>query len=238
MACATPSPMIVSHRHRFIYIKTYKTASTSIEAALSAVCGPDDVITPASEELMKTRAGREARNYRLDHPMVPRRPLLRRLLGRPERAYHPSVGYYEHMPAWRVRNYVGEEIWSSYYKFSFERNPWERQVSWFFYKTKSKADRPEFAAFLRDKKRAYVENFDLYSIGDQVCLDFVGRYESLAKDFQKAMQSIGMEKKIELPLTNASPRQGNRDYRKFYDAETRDRMARWYAREIDLFGYG
>ncbi|MEC9368362.1 MAG: sulfotransferase family 2 domain-containing protein [Pseudomonadota bacterium] len=229
--------MIVSHAHRFIYIKTYKTASTSIEAALSAVCGPDDVITPASEELMKTRGGREAQNYRLDHPMVPKRPLLRRLLGRPERAYHESVGYYEHMPAWRVRNYVGEEVWSSYYKFSFERNPWERQVSWFFFKTKSKRNRPEFTAFLQDRKRAYVDNFDLYAIGEDVCLDFVGRYENLAEDFNKAMQVIGLDDKVSLPVTNASPRQGNADYRELYDDAARERVADWYRREIRLFGY-
>ena len=69
--------MILSHAHRFIYIKTYKTASTSIEAALSAICGPDDVITPAREDLMQARPGRRAQNYRLDHPAVPRRPPCR-----------------------------------------------------------------------------------------------------------------------------------------------------------------
>lgn len=40
--------MIVSHRHRFIFIKTFKTAGTSLEVFLSGVCGPDDVVTPIS----------------------------------------------------------------------------------------------------------------------------------------------------------------------------------------------
>lgn len=38
--------MIVSHRHRFIFIKTVKTAGTSIEVFLSQRCGPGDVLTP------------------------------------------------------------------------------------------------------------------------------------------------------------------------------------------------
>lgn len=38
--------MIVSHRHRFIFVKTLKTAGTSIEVFLSPVCGPADVVTP------------------------------------------------------------------------------------------------------------------------------------------------------------------------------------------------
>lgn len=38
--------MIVSHQHRFIFVKTLKTAGTSIEVFLSQHCGPDDVVTP------------------------------------------------------------------------------------------------------------------------------------------------------------------------------------------------
>ena len=229
--------MILSHKHRFIYIKTYKTASTSIEAALSEICGPDDVITPASEPLMQPRTGQRAQNYRLDHPAVPKRPLWRRLLRRPERHYHPSVGFYEHMPAWRVRGYVGEEVWSSYYKFSFERNPWDRQVSWYFYKTKSKTVRPSFDAFNADRRKARVENFDLYAIDDTICLDFVGTYERLDQDFKKAIQGIGLPEEIELPMTNVSPEERGLDYRSFYTDQSRDLMAEWYAREIKAFGY-
>lgn len=38
--------MIVSHKHRFIFVKTLKTAGTSIEVYLSRHCGPNDVLTP------------------------------------------------------------------------------------------------------------------------------------------------------------------------------------------------
>jgi hypothetical protein len=41
--------VIISHKHRFIYIKTRKTASTSLEIALSAFCGPDDILTKFSD---------------------------------------------------------------------------------------------------------------------------------------------------------------------------------------------
>ena len=32
--------MIISHEHKFIFLKTKKTAGTAIEAALSELCGP------------------------------------------------------------------------------------------------------------------------------------------------------------------------------------------------------
>lgn len=38
--------MIISHKYRFIFVKTIKTAGTSIEAYLSPHCGEDDVLTP------------------------------------------------------------------------------------------------------------------------------------------------------------------------------------------------
>ncbi len=106
----------LSHEHCFIFLKTKKTAVTAIEAALSQLCGAEDVITPFREASESERQGR-GQNYRIDHSAKPKRPLLKRLLRRPERYYHhPSVGFYEHMPARTVR----EDIWRSYFKFSLE----------------------------------------------------------------------------------------------------------------------
>lgn len=234
--------MILSHKYKFIYIKTYKTGSTSIETALSAVCGPDDVITEASEQLRGHRQ-QAAQNYRIEHPGKPQRPLMKRVLLRPEKHYHPSVGYYEHMPAWRIRTYCGEDVWRDYFKFTFERNPWDRQVSWYHYKTKNRSERfkPSFSRFNRDLKRAYVENWYLYTMaGEGIVADFVGRYETLDADFETVLQRIGLVGQVQLPRVNVNRkrREGAEiAYREYYSDADRDFVAQTYAREIAHFGY-
>jgi len=228
--------MILSHRHRFIFIKTNKTAGTSIEATISELCGPEDVITPFREENEEYRQGPGPQNYRMEHPLKPRRPLWRKLLGRPERYYHPSVGFYEHMPAWRVRAYVGEEIWRSYFKFAFDRNPWDRQVSWYLYKTKSKQPKPTFSQFM-DSRHAFVPNYSLYSINGAVAVDYVGRYENLEEDFCRVLSTIGVKERMTLPRTNLSLRNEGSDYRDYYSPKTRAMVEEWYAPEIALLDY-
>lgn len=226
--------MIVSHEHKFIFVKTCKTASSSIEQALSAVCGPDDIITPAREDLEDARTVK-AQNWRIQHPLVPKRPWLKRLLRRPERYYHPSVGFYEHIPAWRIRAYLGEDVWNSYFKFSFERNPWDRQVSWYHYKTRHLTEKPSFSRFMAKPRRAFIKNYEIYSIEGEIALDHVGYYENLGAEFAAVVDRLGLSGKVTLPRTNASTHDGN--YRPIYDDRTRALVSDWYGREIRAFGY-
>ena len=231
--------MIISHEHKFIFLKTKKTAGTAIEAALSELCGPDDVITPFREESEGDRKGRGPQNYRIDHPLKPQRSLWRKLLMRPERYYHPSVGFYEHMPASAVRAYVGEEIWRSYFKFAFDRNPWDRQVSWYLYKTKSKRTRPSFERFMSSRRRAYVNNHAIYTLDGSLAVDFIGRYENLEMDLERAFELAGAPGRPKLPRTNVTPnRDASRGYRSYYSDDTRTVVAEWYRPEILLLGYG
>jgi hypothetical protein len=230
--------MIVSHKHRFIFLKTKKTAGTAIEAALSELCGPDDVITPYREESEQDRKGLPPQNFRIDHPMKPKRSLWRRLMRRPERYYHPTVGYYEHMPAGLVRAYVGEKVWRDYYKFAFDRNPWDRQVSWYLYKTKSKRTRPSFEQFMKSRRRAYVDNYAIYTIGGELAVDQLGRYESLQEGLDNALGVIGIARPVSVRPVNVTPNKDDtRDYRSYYSPEIKELVAEWYKPEIGLLGY-
>lgn len=227
--------MIVSHRHRFIFLKTKKTAGSSIEYALAEICGDHDIITPASRDEEPVRAGRGAQNYRLAwhrrSPVASARALFAKS---PDR----YLGFYNHMPARRVRALLGEEVWRGYYKFAFERNPWDRQVSLYFWRYPDAAARPSFRDFILNPRwRRTVPNFDIYGIQGTIAVDFVGRYESLEDDLCGVFERLGIESEPNLPRLKSGTRKGARDYRGFYDDETRALVGTWYAREIEAFGY-
>ena len=57
--------MILSHKHRFLFIKGRKVGGTSIEMLLAPFCGPSDIVTPISpvDEIRRLNAGGIPRNY-------------------------------------------------------------------------------------------------------------------------------------------------------------------------------
>jgi hypothetical protein len=229
------SYMIVSHRHRFIFIKTRKVAGTSVELFLSPFCGEDDILTTLGPD-EKLRQGFGARNFWISgHGR--RNRLLRwfgKAIGRPSLGYR---GFYPHIPAKEIRRLVGEKVWSDYFKFSIERNPWERQVSLYNWHYRDRARKPSFDLFIRSPfHRKVSRNFDIYAIDGEIAADYVCRYETLDEDLASVLREIGIDTKIDLPRAKSS-HGDERPWREYYTPRTRDIVARWYAREIDAFGY-
>lgn len=155
--------MIISHKHKFIFIKNQKTAGTSHEIALSKICGPDDIITPISpedEEIRKSSGFREAQNY---------------LQGGNTNLYtvksHEGIAimnFYNHIPAVAVKaGLINEHIWNDYYKFSFERNPFDKVISWYYFEYRDQDSLPPIKEFISSLK-SRLTGFDLYAIDDKI----------------------------------------------------------------------
>ena len=168
--------MIISHKHKLIFIKTFKTAGTSLEVFLSPHCGEDDVLAPIFSHIEP----HVARNYQgyfnpfpqLWHCMGRRaRRILRELIQRKR--------FYGHINGQVSRDRIPAAIWNSYFRFCVERNPWEKALSYCHmknYRAGGKLTLEQY--FARGKFRT---NFEKYT-DNKGCLlaDEVIWYEELA----------------------------------------------------------
>jgi hypothetical protein len=228
--------MIVSHEHKFIFLKTKKTAGTSIELALSRLCGPQDIITPltANDEALRA-SSRGAQNWRLHGWWGSPRPFWQR---RFFKFTAEDYGFYNHMPAEQAKALLNDDkIWRSYFKFAFDRNPWDRQVSWYHHRYRRKEAPPPFDAFIKSDWRARINNYEIYSIGGNVAVDFVGRFESLTEDLKHALDQVGLKLEAALPSAKGAFRPSDTPYRKYYDGDTQAIVGEWYEPEIKLLDY-
>ena len=181
--------MIISHKHKFIFIKTAKTAGTSVEIALSRFCGPDDIITPISAEDEPKRAaagGRGAQNYLAPLSDYRFGDVLYLL-----RSARRKKRFYNHISATEVVAAVGEDIWNSYFKFCIERNPWDKIVSAYYWKH-SDEPRPTMTEFIESGYPAKMKQrgFGLYTIDGRIAVDHFVRFESLSDDMEVVRQRL------------------------------------------------
>jgi len=227
--------MIISHRYRFIFIKTHKTAGSSMEMALGPLCGPDDIVTPM-ESNSRTRI---PQNYHEDTwigQCYARSRLFRKLFNR----HSPRIGawYYEHMPATRVRELIGNSVWNDYYKFCFERNPWEKVVSYYHWKKFGQRRRlPPFQKYVMKKTHRLPLDARLYFDGTTCLMDDVFDFRDFHNSFEKVCKMLGIPFDGNMPKEKTNIISSKPNYRTFYNSNTRDKVAECFQREINLMGY-
>jgi hypothetical protein len=227
--------MIISHRYKFIFIKTHKTAGSSMEMALGPLCGPDDIITS-----METNEGTGIpRNYHAD-TLIGRNYAKSRLLRKVIDRRSPLLGawYWEHMPATRVRELIGEDIWNSYHKFCFERNPWEKVVSYYNWKKYGQEkETPPFKEYIHTKSHRLPRDGDLYFDGETCLMDEVIDYRNFLQSFATLCEKLGIPYDGTMPREKTGVKQEKSDYRDYYDEETKAKVAEWFSREIRHMNY-
>ena len=182
--------MIISHKYKFIFLKTNKTAGTSIEIALSKFCGAEDIITPISpvdEKIRKSLGYPGAQNYLAPLSDYGFKDVLRFL------TFSRKLRYFNHISANEVRGYIGEQIWNSYYKFCFERNPWDRVASLYFF-VHITEPRPAILTFIESGRPLILKKrgSGLYTIDGKIAVDKVCRYENIADELEQVRNRLGI----------------------------------------------
>ena len=219
--------MIISHKYKYIFLKTNKTAGTSIEIALSKHCGPQDIITPISPEDEETR-------QKLGFPG----PQNYQLPTSHQASEGRHLKYYNHISAKEVRAHIGDDIWNSYFKFCFERNPWDRMISGYYWRCQTEP-RPSISEFMQSdypmllKKRG----IGLYTIDGKIAVNRICRFENLQQEMETVRTALGIPEELQLPRAKSRFRKDKRPYQEVLNDAERDFVSGLFKDEIKLLGY-
>lgn len=223
--------MIISHKHKYIFIKTTKTAGTSLEIALSKYCGPDDIITPISreDEAMRQELGyRGPQNYVVPFSRYTPRDFLRAAYRR------QRLQFYNHCSAAFIMRHIDCDVWNSYFKFCFERNPWDKVVSRYHWKFKTEP-RPTLSEYIRTAPTLTYGGADLYRCDSEIVVDRVFQFENLPGALEEIREQIGLDEVPQLPRAKGHYRTDKRSYRDVLSDSDRETIANAFAREITQF---
>lgn len=205
---------MISHRYRCIFVHIPKTGGTSIE----------NVIWPgprSADDLWMGFVSPFRNKY--------------------------QTGGLQHLKARQIREEVGAEVFSSFFKFTVVRNPWDKVVSQWSYLQQRK-DLQEYlgvsagqplhryldAIGISDHVQVMPQADFMLDENGEMLVDMIGRFETLARDTQTIFARLGIDSAV---LPHAAKSRRHADYRSYYDAEARQRVAELYARDIALFGY-
>lgn len=210
---ASHSWMIISHRHRFIFVAVPKTGTHSVRQALREHMGEEDL-----------------EQVRL---FVEKRFPISEL----------AALRHGHLTLRQVRPHLPPEHFSSYFKFGFVRNPFDRFISYCAFMTRG-SDRFQtnptgvmhhllFVAPPTDHILFQPQNTFFTDENGLLLGDRIGRIETMQVSYDDICEQIGI---VSRPLdkVNASV---HGDYRQYYDQRSIDGVAKLYSRDLELFGY-
>lgn len=200
--------MIISHKYKFIFIKTIKTAGTSIEVFLSQYCDESDVVTPIFPAIEE----HEPRNFK-------------------------QHGFYNHMPARQVRQKISPQIWNDYYKFCVERNPWDKTLSHYYMERHREGGSLSLESYLERQQFCFNHPLYTTQSG-QVIVDKIIAYENLTAELAKVFNKLGIPFNGHLGIRAKSEyRLDKRHYSEVLSAQQAAMIMNAFQKEIKMHKY-
>ncbi len=254
--------MIISHKYKFIFVHCRKAAGSSIITSLSRYLGNEDLqfsgitdcrklnLYPPRRVVIESLAFMSYKDYL--SILTGRRSLWGLISKSFKRKYAGKLGpNVAHAPASNVAKTFPKE-WASYFKFCVVRNPWDKTLSDYFWKTKGMKNPPSFEDFVKslrvddlsliEIKPTNHNNWLMYTIDDKIAVDYIVRFEDLENGLSEAIANTSLNWDGWLPhMKKRNPLQEkneiSKNYRDFYTNETAQIVNDLYVKEIDNFNY-
>jgi hypothetical protein len=253
--------MIISHKHRFIFIHCRKTAGSSVVSSFSRYLGSHDLqfsgitdgrklnLYPPRRVIIESLKFMSAKDYFL--LLSGKKSFWHLVSNSIKKKYAPLLGSSPaHAPASATAKAFPDE-WTNYFKFCIVRNPWDKTLSDYYWKIKHMKNPPTFDAFIEALSSddnslngiipANHSNWLMYTIDDQVAVDYIVRYEELERGLIEALAHTSLKWDGWIPhMKKGVLKQSTsiaRDYRNFYTDDTAQIVYDLYENEINQFDY-
>lgn len=225
--------MIVSHKHKFIFFKTAKTAGTSCEVLLSSICGDNDIITPTGEEkgLKKSAKYRLAQNYYIPIQKYTKKDYANLLI------YQRRQSFKNHDTAEKVKSYLNPEIWNTYYKFCFERHPVDKTISYYKWCMRTNFFKGSFEDFVLSGTFGKIKGYNIYSISGLPVVDKIFKYEEIDKAFEFLSAKFNLSSPMDISQIKAKSFNDNVEVPENISKKVLDKISLVFARELRLMKY-
>lgn len=204
--------MLIDLHKKFIFIKTRKTAGTSIEIVLSRFMTPGKSvitpITPEDEILRQEYGGNPPEGFK--KAKFPDE--LKKVVDRP--SLEKGFAFCNHFSYARLRKILGPEYIESFWSFGFVRNPYDRALSAYTYRSRNveglssmplEEHQQRFEAFLKDNSKS---TSTLLCSPDGGRVDTVYRYEDLESAMGTIATKLGIDPSQAWPLPMAKQQYG------------------------------
>ncbi|NCO74411.1 MAG: sulfotransferase family protein [Cyanobacteria bacterium] len=241
--------MIISHEYKFIFVKTRKTAGTTISRYLSSFCKNTDIVANIGDEFSDKSCN--DKGFFNPLPEILKYPIILTKEKRPYlvssrnplKDFYRQIIFHNHLPAYQIRERIGHKIWNEYFKFCFDRNPWDKAISYYFYLNR-KTPQPfsNFDDFLK-RYSSFCWNYPIYTNPwneEEILVDYIAKYENLSEELQKICERIGIpfnEALITEKTANNDSRKDKSHYRDFLSIPQADKIANILKTEIKLLNY-
>jgi len=226
--------MIISHKFKFIFVKTRKTAGTSIEVFLSQLCDDHDIVTPIGPHVEPHRPRNYQRRFNPFPELVTRSGYgWRQTL----KDWQQRNKFWSHTPARLIRARLPTKTWHGYFKFCVERNPWDKAISHYFWKKDLLGGQLSLEEYFA--RGEFCPNAFWYTDRKgNVIVDRVLRYERLLEDLAEVFEQLGVPFEGQLGVRAKSEyRTDRRPYQEVFSAEQRRTIEQACAQEIAIHGY-
>jgi hypothetical protein len=237
--------MIVSFLHKYIFIKTKKTAGTTIEWVLAQSCGPEDISTavaparrrrnkstaPALADLAEWEGATAVRGLAQIRDKQQKQHLKAKL--------RANGDFHNHITAKQLRDLLPDEFWRSAFKFTAERHPYEKAVSLAYFQFNQEDRHIDSFDRLLDEvvRNGGYSGFNRWSIDGEPAVDDFIRQENLKADLARIGERLGIAIPGELPQLKGSARKDRRPAREILTQEQKRIVYEHCRREFEILGY-